>query len=684
MNSKKGVTVIDLFCGGGGFSEGFHQAGFDVVFGIDNWKPACETHEINSLGETGNIDLLDFGVDDALNVKKDLEKRYGTIDIVIGSPPCTEFSFAKKGGKGDVEKGMILVRRHLLFVALFRPKYWLMENVPHLEKTLDDECKGSRQKGWSIEYESLGIPRSQFKRLGLKEESLLIPNGNVFTASDYGTCENRQRFIAGEYPIDLVENQKVDPTTDVSLGGLLRRLKKNMGAVKKSGLVADPNYPHYKVRLNRIRDYDYDTSLHPMYWEEMRHLKRRHIQYGRMQLPENQQASARTIMATYNPSSRESMIFETDKSIIYQGAKRKVYRQPTVREVACIQGFPLDFQMVSSRINNRYKLIGNAVPCQLSYALAKAISQDIEKNITRIQDDDFRKRCQITISRLKKNSNKPIMPRPINIVEEAEDIKNVNAFFKAKENKRIRRPVLSSSLYGDSALVVMENTDLIGDKITGGIYWKSCVHKGSGKMFHQIFFDDTSVQKLVMSMNNSFQADFLKDVLKGLLKEFDKGIPMVKAGWVEFPGWASNLQHHLSLIGKRRLEAPDLMMFQKMFTMDMPKIGDYIGPIDFFDGLDAIMLSIFRNKKYRYLTNQMVLIDKIYDSEIYPHRTDPRIVPRLENVRFPIVTMMSGLLSVHALAQMYRKTNGTEKNPYQKSLMKAEEKILSWCCHQTS
>ena len=104
MDNKKGITVIDLFCGGGGLSEGFHQAGFDVVFGIDNWRPACETHEMNGLGETGNIDLLDFGVDDVLNLKKDLERRYGTIDIVIGSPPCTEFSFAKKGGRGDIEK----------------------------------------------------------------------------------------------------------------------------------------------------------------------------------------------------------------------------------------------------------------------------------------------------------------------------------------------------------------------------------------------------------------------------------------------------------------------------------------------------------------------------------------------------------------------------------------------------
>tara|TARA_E500000178_G_C16834974_1_gene667860 strand:- start:640 stop:855 length:216 start_codon:yes stop_codon:yes gene_type:complete len=40
-------TVVDFFCGAGGFSEGFHQAGFDVIFALDNWKIAIETHKIN-------------------------------------------------------------------------------------------------------------------------------------------------------------------------------------------------------------------------------------------------------------------------------------------------------------------------------------------------------------------------------------------------------------------------------------------------------------------------------------------------------------------------------------------------------------------------------------------------------------------------------------------------------------
>ncbi len=46
MSNQK-LKVIDFFCGGGGFSEGFRQAGFDVIWAVDNWLPAVITHQEN-------------------------------------------------------------------------------------------------------------------------------------------------------------------------------------------------------------------------------------------------------------------------------------------------------------------------------------------------------------------------------------------------------------------------------------------------------------------------------------------------------------------------------------------------------------------------------------------------------------------------------------------------------------
>jgi DNA-cytosine methyltransferase len=675
---KIGIQVIDLFCGGGGFSEGFRQAGFDVIFGIDNWKPACETHTINGPGEAKDIDILEIEVDDVLAIKKYLEKRYGEVDVIIGSPPCTEFSYAKKGGKGDIEKGMVLVRKNLLFVALFKPKYWLIENVPRLEYALNKECKGSRQIGWTISYEKLGIPKNRFKELGLKGDVLNIPYGKVFTATDFGASQNRKRFIAGDFPIELIDELKVDVNTDVSLGGLLMRLERHVEK-SENGFVEDPNYPTHRVKRDIIRDYGYDTSLHPMYCEEIRHLKRRHIQYGRMHFPENTDAPARTIMATSTSSSRESLIFETDKKMVYQGRKRKVFRQPSVREVACIQGFPLDFQLAANRINDRYKLVGNAVPCQLAYALARTISSDIERSLSVAHNGDFMKRANVTLSRQVENVHRPLIYEPKKVVDEAEDIKQVHKEFKAKFPKKIRRKLLSSKLEKHSSIVIFENQDVVNGKLTGGLSWKICLQVGIGKQYRKVYLDEASVSTILKSLDATIMpSKEYKALLKHLLKEADRGMPALRDEWIEFPGYKDSPERYLSFIMNRRLKIPGVEMFQKAFTSDMKEIGKIVGPIDFFDSLDAIMLLSLCHKRFRKLWKKMVYISSLMDTGNYPDRLDTRIIPRLNNIKLPLVTLMAALVSAHILHKMYKR-DGEITGGYPASLKKSDAKIIRWC-----
>ncbi|MDG1056972.1 MAG: DNA cytosine methyltransferase [Flavobacteriaceae bacterium] len=40
-------TVMDIFCGAGGFSAGFHLNGFQIKHGIDSWQPAMNTFNYN-------------------------------------------------------------------------------------------------------------------------------------------------------------------------------------------------------------------------------------------------------------------------------------------------------------------------------------------------------------------------------------------------------------------------------------------------------------------------------------------------------------------------------------------------------------------------------------------------------------------------------------------------------------
>lgn len=119
------LTIGDIFCGAGGFSEGFRQAGFKIKWALDNWPPAAETFEKNQGVKVipDNIFETDF---------KALER----VDVLIGGPPCQNFSLAKNGGNGDAKEGMKLVLKFLEAVSELQPRYWIMENVPNLQKTL--------------------------------------------------------------------------------------------------------------------------------------------------------------------------------------------------------------------------------------------------------------------------------------------------------------------------------------------------------------------------------------------------------------------------------------------------------------------------------------------------------------------------------------------------------------------
>ena len=94
---KKRPAVLDLFCGVGGLSEGFKQAGYNIVLGVDNDEDALETFKLNHketetiLGDISKI------------TKKDIENKIGKIkiDIIIGGPPCQGFSMAGRRDPGD-------------------------------------------------------------------------------------------------------------------------------------------------------------------------------------------------------------------------------------------------------------------------------------------------------------------------------------------------------------------------------------------------------------------------------------------------------------------------------------------------------------------------------------------------------------------------------------------------------
>lgn len=106
--------LIVLFSGCGGFSEGFKQAGFNIIYANDNWDTALQSHALNH--------------PNAEHVLADIRTldNFPEAEVVIGSPPCQKFS---RAGRQDHIKGMELIREFERVVKIVKPKYWIWENV---------------------------------------------------------------------------------------------------------------------------------------------------------------------------------------------------------------------------------------------------------------------------------------------------------------------------------------------------------------------------------------------------------------------------------------------------------------------------------------------------------------------------------------------------------------------------
>lgn len=120
------MRVADFFCGGGGFSEGFRQAGFEIVFAVDKWEPAVNTYKGNKPG-------VNVHLDDVIKISQLPEEEFEELvpdsEVIIGSPPCQSFSNSNKSGNSDKSLGIRLIEAYLRIIA--RKKYKLISENRH-------------------------------------------------------------------------------------------------------------------------------------------------------------------------------------------------------------------------------------------------------------------------------------------------------------------------------------------------------------------------------------------------------------------------------------------------------------------------------------------------------------------------------------------------------------------------
>ena len=126
MANEANITAVDLFAGCGGMSLGFEKAGVDVVAADDNWDAAIDVYRANFEYPVFKRDLSDVSVAD--------EVASFSPDIIIGGPPCQDFSQA---GKRSEDGGRaILSVRYAEIIARCTPQFIVMENVPRVRTSM--------------------------------------------------------------------------------------------------------------------------------------------------------------------------------------------------------------------------------------------------------------------------------------------------------------------------------------------------------------------------------------------------------------------------------------------------------------------------------------------------------------------------------------------------------------------
>jgi len=323
--------VLDLFCGAGGLSNGFEQAGFNVVAGVDCSERFLKTYERNHEGKAIQEDLSEITPAEFFE-KHPVKKE--EIDLIIGGPPCKGFSIAGKRDPDDERNN--LVDRFIDFVEHVQPKMYLMENVTGI-KTMK-------------EGKVLKIIMERFKKAGYEKARYKTLN-----AADYGVPQKRRRVIflgrkdgkVPEYP-----NRTHRPVDQLTLGkNELKPYETVEDALLNKNFDGLPNHEktnHDQEMVERISQVEPGESLYEHYGDSWRRLEKN--------------KPSITIKENHNAP------------FIHPVADRV----GTVRECAVLQSFPDDYVFEGPK-SYQLKQVGNAVPPLLAKRLAETMKEDLKE-----------------------------------------------------------------------------------------------------------------------------------------------------------------------------------------------------------------------------------------------------------------------------------------------------------------
>jgi DNA (cytosine-5)-methyltransferase 1 len=349
---RKKYNVVDLFCGCGGLSKGFEEAGYQILIGVDSEQSALNTFEKNHENSKGlNLDL--YKEESFDKIKEAVGNN--EVDLVIGGPPCQGFSLTGQRQFDDPRNQLYLAM--IEAVRRFNPKAFLVENVPGMANlykgTVRDEViKRFTDMGYKVSYQIVcaadyGVPqiRKRLVFVGLRDSDIAFEFPKPYLKPEnYITCEQAISDLPSlEHELGNEQSKYCDnPTTDFQklMRGNNRVLYNHVSVahkdfVKKT-IALVPDGGNYKDLPSGVGE----SRIFHMAW-------------------------------TRYASNKPSRTIDTGHRNNFH---YKWNRCPTVRESARLQSFPDDFVFLGTKTQQN-RQVGNAVPV----LLAKAIAEQIKK-----------------------------------------------------------------------------------------------------------------------------------------------------------------------------------------------------------------------------------------------------------------------------------------------------------------
>lgn len=331
------MKIIDLFCGIGGLSLGFEQAGFEVVSAIDMWSDAVRTYNHNRKEKVAKV----MTVEDYNNTMLPEIINDYHISGIIGGPPCQGFSTVGRRNIDDPRNKMYL--EFFKSVKIANPDFFVIENVKGM-LTLNKgafvkdllERFGTNGLGYTISYQ-------------------------LVNAADYGIPQNRYRvFYVG------IKNKKFEFPEPFSY-----KLSAKDGI---SDLLNSDNTHYGSEPQNDYQRIMRGEQLHPFNQDYTNHTEQT-VKIISM-IPDG--GNIRDLPREYWEIRKYNKAFERMSSIrpsntIDTGHRNYFHyaepRIPTLRESARLQSFPDNFEVLGTR-GSQYKQVGNAVPPMLAKIIA--------------------------------------------------------------------------------------------------------------------------------------------------------------------------------------------------------------------------------------------------------------------------------------------------------------------------